>query len=118
MGTVISQLHDLLDEYRHRDYHCPSGINSFECGSMLHGALTKGMQLSGLLAPYPVAPFSGMSFGELCSKVYELKSPVWSDAGYKRDHRHPCSLKERVAKIVDKAMNEVTGLELGTFDRG
>ncbi|KAF2475405.1 uncharacterized protein BDR25DRAFT_340167 [Lindgomyces ingoldianus] len=117
IGNVISQLHDLLDEYCQRDYHCPSGINSFESGSILYGALAKGMEWSGLLAPYPVAPFFGMSFGELCSNVYNMKSPVWSNSGYKRDYKHPCNLKDKIAKIVDEANNEVTGLELRAFDR-
>jgi hypothetical protein len=84
---------------------------------MLYGALTKGMESSGLLMPYPVAPFSGMSFGELCSVVQRIKSPVWSNPGYKRDYRHPCNLHLKLADIIDKVDNKVTGLDLRAFNR-
>ncbi|PVH91491.1 hypothetical protein DM02DRAFT_545743 [Periconia macrospinosa] len=118
IGTVVSQLHDLLEEYRNADYCCPSGIHSFECGSILYGALTKGIDSSGLLVPYPVAPFSGMSIWEIYLKVHDIKSPVWCNPGSGRFRtHHSCNLNERVTEIVDKVMRRVNGLELKEFGR-
>jgi hypothetical protein len=79
---------------------------------MLYGALTKAMDLAGLLVPYPVPPFPGISFGEMCSKLHGMKSPVWHYNGNKRAHQHPCNLKISVTEIVDKAIEEARGLEL------
>ncbi|KAF2810992.1 uncharacterized protein BDZ99DRAFT_508368 [Mytilinidion resinicola] len=75
--ALVSQLHSLLDEYHSADYSCPRNGYSFECGSMLYGALTKQMESLELLAPQPVAPFSGMSLRELDSKMRNIKSPLW-----------------------------------------
>jgi hypothetical protein len=79
---------------------------------MLYGALTKEMDLAGLLVPYPVAPFSGMSFEDLCSKIHNIRSPVWNDSAYNRSRQHTCNLKKRLAVFVDKATDEISGLEL------
>jgi hypothetical protein len=70
------------------------------------------MDSAGLLVPYPVPPFPGISFGEMCSKLYEMKSPVWHYNGNKRAYQHQCNLKNSVAEIVDKAIKETRGLEL------
>jgi hypothetical protein len=75
ISTVISQLQDLIQEYRNPLYQCPSG-ESFECGSILYGALTKEMELQGLL-PVPTAPFSGLSVSELRIKMQRIRSPSW-----------------------------------------
>jgi hypothetical protein len=117
IGLVVSRLHDLLDEFRQGDYECPSGISSFECGSILYGALTKGMESSGLLSPFPTAPFAGLTFEELRAKVHGMRAPTWSNSGYKRNCPHPCDLSSRVVEIADKAGAEVLGLSLHAFDR-
>jgi hypothetical protein len=116
IGLVVSQLHDLLDEFRQRDYKCPSGVSSFECGSMLYGALTKEMEVSGLLSPFPTAPFAEMTFEELRTKIYEMRAPAWS-SGHRRNYPHLCDLRSRVIEVVDKAGAEVFGLSLDAFDR-
>lgn len=117
IALVVSQLHDLLDEFRQRDYECPSGVNSFECGSMLYGALTKEMEASGLLSPFPTAPFAGMTFEELRTKIHGMKAPTWSNGGHRRDYPHPCDLRSIVIEIVDVAGAGVVGLSLHAFGR-
>ena len=118
IGTVVSQLHNLLDKYRDVDYRCPSGFYSFECGSILYGALTKEMDSSGLLVPYPVAPFPGMSFCELYSKVQDIKSPMWCSPGTGRyKSQHSCNLNEKVMEVANRVMSGVNGLELKEFGR-
>jgi hypothetical protein len=79
VGTIVSQLHDLLDGFRRNDYRCPNGGSSFECGCMLYGALTKEMDLAGLLVPYPVAPFSGNEF-----RGFVLEDPQYQVACMER----------------------------------
>lgn len=117
IGHVVSQLHDLLDEFRQINYQCPSGVSSFECGSMLYGALTKGMEASSLLSSFPTAPFAGMTFEELCTKIYGMRAPTWSNSGHRRDYRHPCDLSTRLIEIVDGTGAGVVGLSLHAFDR-
>ncbi|KAK3208892.1 hypothetical protein GRF29_69g21024 [Pseudopithomyces chartarum] len=48
IDAIVAQLHDLLSEYGNPNYSCPSGNYSFECGSILFGALTREMQSAGL----------------------------------------------------------------------
>lgn len=118
IGTVVSQLHNLLDEYRNTNYCCPSGNYSFECGSILYGALTKEMDSLGLLVPYPVTPFSGISFWEIYSKVHNMKSPMWCNLGSGRyKSQHSCNLNEKVRKIANRVMYGVNGLKLKDFGR-
>lgn len=118
IGTIISQLHGLLDEYRSTDYCCPSGNYSFECGSILYGALTKEMDSLGLLVPYQVAPFPAMSFSEIYSKVHNVKSPMWSNPGSGRYRsQHSCNLNEKVTEIANSVMYGVNGLKLKDFGR-
>jgi hypothetical protein len=45
IGTLVSQLHDLLEEYGNPSYLCTNSQFSFECGCMLYGALYKEMRL-------------------------------------------------------------------------
>ncbi|KAF2790571.1 hypothetical protein K505DRAFT_282387 [Melanomma pulvis-pyrius CBS 109.77] len=119
IGTVISKLQDLLNEYRNPLYQCAKGSSSFECGSILYGALTKGMELAGLLEPYPVAPFPGLGVWELYEKVKCLRSPSWCSMVeyYRSTSRHPCSLSDRVVEIADTAIRFADGLDLKDFKR-
>src|SRR5262245_23173728 len=101
------------------DYTCPRDMDSFECGSILYGALTKGMDSLQLLEPYPAAPFSGISFEVLCLKACNIRSPRWSDPRgmYGYGNEHPCYLNRKVADIAAKVMNGIHGLELKDFAR-
>jgi len=115
VGTVISKLQDLLSEYLDPYYKCPSGSHSFECGSILYGALTKELNLAGLMVPYPVAPYPGLDVGELYSKLQHIKSPSWGYPG-KIKSRHPCDLNQRVMGIANKVLCFPDGLDLKDFD--
>jgi hypothetical protein len=111
IGTVFSQLQELRQEYRSPLYHCPGG-NSFECGSMLFGALTKEMELQGLL-PVPAAPFAGWSISKLYTKIQRIQSPSWSKP---KKSRHRCDLSERVMSIADPVTRLADGPRLEDFD--
>jgi hypothetical protein len=109
-------LHDLLEEYHSPTYSCPTGY-SFECGSILYGALTKELISTGLLVPCPVDPSSGWTLGRIYSKVHNIRSPTWYDAGSRRKSQHPCNLNQKVTEVADRVMGEVNGLRLEDFDR-
>jgi hypothetical protein len=116
IGTLVARVHDLLEEYRSPNYRCPEGY-SFECGSILYGALSKQMKPAGLLEPYPVAPFSGLGFDETNSKLRDFKSPEWCTPGGHRLMIHSCDLRETVTEIADIAITSVNGLCLKDFGR-
>ncbi|KAH8730304.1 hypothetical protein GQ44DRAFT_701142 [Phaeosphaeriaceae sp. PMI808] len=113
IGTIFSQLQDLLQEYRSPQYFCPSG-GSFECGSIHYGALTKELELHGLL-PVPVAPFTGLSTPGLCIKLQQIRSPMWWSHP-RKGRQHPCSLSGRVMAITDTATRLAYGPELKDFE--
>jgi hypothetical protein len=117
IGTLVARLHDLLEEYRNPNYVCPKGSHSFECGSILYGALSKQMKSAGLLEPYPVAPFSGMSFEEIYSKVRQFKSPKWCYPGKKKFTAHSCDLGEKVTEIAEMVIHSAYGFHLKDFGR-
>lgn len=114
MGTIFSQLQVLLQEFRSPLYQCPRG-DSFECGSILYGALTKEMELQGLL-PIPIAPYSGLSFSELYTKMQRIRSPRWCRPDKHKRGPHPCDLGAKVMEIVEPVTLLPNGLELKDFE--
>ncbi|KAF2488623.1 hypothetical protein BU16DRAFT_532128 [Lophium mytilinum] len=111
IATVDSQLRILLHDYRAADYCCPRGSQySFECGSILYGALTKGLVSSEL--SYLFVPFAGISFCELQEKVKSIKSPMWM-TDY--DGYHLCNLGVKVTEMADMVLREIHGLDLKDF---
>ncbi|EDN09148.1 predicted protein [Histoplasma mississippiense (nom. inval.)] len=61
---------------------------SFECRSIMYGALTLEMQSNELYSPKPEAPFPGLSYNGLVQRVLSFKSPKWyrSPSGYYNCH--------------------------------
>jgi hypothetical protein len=115
IGTVFSQLHDLLEEFRSPLYRCPRD-DSFECGSILYGALFKEMELQGLL-PIPMAPYRDFSVSELYTEMQRIKSPTWCRPGNsKRSQHHSCNLAERVIAIADPVTRLADGPKLKDFE--
>lgn len=112
VGTIISQLKSLVEEYRDPHYQCPHGV-SFECGSMLYGALSKELELHGL-SPFPTAPYTGFSVSELSVKMRKIRSPSWYPQGKKV--KHSCSLDWGVMAIVDPVTRLAKGPELKDFN--
>ena len=116
ISTIFSQLQALLDEYRSQSYKCPSG-DSFECGSMLFGALTKEMELQGLF-PVPKTPFVGWSISELYTKIQRIRSPSWSCSNKPKKSRHRCDLRARVMAIADPVTRLADGPRLEDLKLG
>jgi len=84
---------------------------SFECGSMLLGALTKQMNNMGILTPKPVAPFSGFSLEELQNSIKSIRTPKWC---FKNHSEHPCSLDSVIHEVSD-VIDRAQGLVLSDF---
>lgn len=114
IGTVFSQLHALLEDFRSPLYQCPHG-DSFECGSILYGALFKEMELQGLL-PIPTAPYHDLSVPELYTKMQRIRSPAWCRPSKSKKSQHGCNLAERVMAIADPVLRLANGPELNDFE--
>jgi hypothetical protein len=121
--TVVSRLRDLLDENGNPSYQCPHSCHSFECGSILYGALSRQMRSAGLPTDPPTALCYGLGFWETYTKLQDIKSPVWYDL---RNHGlkskrllnpHPCSLRERVDNIIAEVIHLADGFSLRDFGR-
>lgn len=72
LGALISQLHLILTNLRDGEPTC-----SFECSSILLGALSRQMNDKRLLHPRPAAPFLGHSVDELIRTIRRFRSPNW-----------------------------------------
>ncbi|KAF1997269.1 hypothetical protein P154DRAFT_606539 [Amniculicola lignicola CBS 123094] len=101
---IVSRLHELLDGYRSATYSCAVGnVYSFQCGSMLLGALTKQLDEAKLLSPRLEVPFAERSFGDICGTVRLMTSPGWIHR--KGSGLHTCSL----ATTLESCIDTVTG---------
>lgn len=111
---MISALHNLLDDfYEHRK------LCSFECNSILLGALTTEMHARALFSPRPAIPFLGFCVAATMASVRGIRSPTW------RIQRHSpfsievdacdCSLELLIYPIVDGLEKSMNGLALKDF---
>jgi hypothetical protein len=114
ISIVFSQLQELMQEYRSPLYQCRSG-DSFECGSILYGALIKEMEVQGLWPP-PTVPFSGWSISKLHTKLQLIRSPSWSTLDRPKARKHGCDLGASVMVIADSNLGLVNGPELEDFE--
>ncbi|UPX16917.1 uncharacterized protein EKO05_0007298 [Ascochyta rabiei] len=115
--SVISDLHNLLDEYRSSKYKCKQNAAfSFQCSSLLLGALTKELDSWSLLSPRPEPPFLDLSFSSICTKIRGVKSLTCfakiNMNGWFYGSGHSCELRTAVVAIVEKAASGVVGLSL------
>lgn len=121
IGSVITKLQKLLDEYRSPNYICWALGGSFECGSILYGALAKGMDSLGVLLPSKNATFSRLSIQEFCSAALNMRSPRWCGGGSGglgvHNSNHLCNITERIRLIVNDVQDKITGFQLSHFER-
>lgn len=96
---------------------------SFECGSMLLGALCKELKRIGFQSPKPTAPFSGKSVESVCKDVRSIRSPTWQYQG-KGEHAtdepvHYCGFGDTIILESENILANAEGLRLADFeDRG
>lgn len=114
ISTVLSQLHNLLEKFRNPLYQCPSA-NSFECGSILYGALFKEIELQGLLL-IPAVPYHDLSVSELYTKMRRIRSPAWCRLSKSKKSQHSCNLSESVMAIANPVIRLANGPKLKDFE--
>ncbi|KAF2848991.1 hypothetical protein T440DRAFT_490845 [Plenodomus tracheiphilus IPT5] len=121
-GVVSSGLHWL--ETFNSAWRCEyDPTRSFECGSMLLGALSKELKRIGFRSPKPSAPFGGKSVESVCKDVRSIRSPLWQSQAKGReatnDEVHTCSFMDTLLPDIEDILLNTEGLELADFeDRG
>ncbi|KAK8121399.1 hypothetical protein PG999_005519 [Apiospora kogelbergensis] len=109
INDIISGLHTLVS-YFHIRSKC-----TFECSSILLGALTKQMQIKGLLEPKPKRPFLGHSVAGTTAIVCDFKTPNWTVPG--SYYSHGCKLESFMDTTIKSFTDGVNGLQLDEFCR-
>lgn len=105
ISSIISTLTKLHDAFLDGSHGC-----SFECSSIMFGALMKHMHSSALLFPQPRDPFIDLNYNELVKAVRAFKSPTWSSHHhYARPHGCRASSFSFLINIPESA---VQGLDL------
>ncbi|KAF2728672.1 hypothetical protein EJ04DRAFT_503744 [Polyplosphaeria fusca] len=119
---LISEISDglfaLFNKFQSAEYVCLLSNKSFECGCILLGALTRGLDAIGVLNTD--APFDGISVSGLCDSARAMRSPVWfcsaSASGYQRT-KHPCGLQTPVNDVLSKAGKDLLRPKLDDFKK-
>ncbi|KAJ5805563.1 uncharacterized protein N7503_003165 [Penicillium pulvis] len=108
INDLIAHLHQTRDAYLNNTRGC-----SFECRSIMCGALTIHMQSSNLLLPKPDTPFPGLSYNGLVQTVHKFRSPAWYNAP-KTYSTHAC-FHSSFESLFAKQHYPLEGLELKNF---
>jgi len=109
VNDVITLLHNLLIYLRDTRNIC-----SFECSSILFGALTKEMRALHLFNTTPLLSFS---FAEIVSHARNMRSPEWittrRDRYYDQYYEtHSCSISSYIDPVLNDLESTLTGLNL------
>lgn len=101
---------------------------SFECDSILLGALIKKTRALGLFSPRPTKPFYGLSHQNLVSSICEIQSPRWwsetdnkssrYDGWERRRVSHACTFKDQLElsfREIEDSMENVKFLNNGSW---
>jgi hypothetical protein len=117
IAELISGLQKVLADL-HRDEDC-----SFECSSVLLGALSKGMHACHMLSSRAAPPYNGLSLAALMRAAAEIREPHWytqstTQFGFKAvpsPEKHKCTLSSRVKPIIDRVSNNCQGLKFDDY---
>ncbi|TDZ36858.1 hypothetical protein CTRI78_v011225 [Colletotrichum trifolii] len=106
---IMNTLQGLLDDFRTESSGC-----SFECSSMLLGALTKEMGVHKLLNPPPKEPYIGYSIVDTEKMVNDFRCPQWnhprrSHHSYYSETPDACNLKTIISTRLTAQPNGVEG---------
>ncbi|RAR04548.1 hypothetical protein DDE82_004505 [Stemphylium lycopersici] len=118
IAQVLETCNYWIDEFSDT-YTCKVGEHmSFECSSMLLGALMKQMKGLGFLSPRAIAPFDGFSLESMAEGVKGMRSPVWetyNEVNELYPISHSCSLETTVVRDLGRVVARVKGLVLEDF---
>ncbi|GFF30987.1 hypothetical protein IFM46972_03089 [Aspergillus udagawae] len=111
---ALAAIDRVIDDLSSSTHRC-----SFECSSMLLGALMKFLRLSNLIFPDPRPPYDNLSIGSLTrSMVLFARSPLWearlSTKG--RPEWHSCRLGTLLDPIRQGLESKMNGLKLEDFE--
>ncbi|KAL6826710.1 hypothetical protein J3E69DRAFT_244517 [Trichoderma sp. SZMC 28015] len=142
VSEIISELHDLKSRLYKDKGHKDKGDCSFECSSILLGALIKGMNTMCILDPPLSESLEGYSIRALEKAVLSIQEPNYSSMpdsyslctgethtthtrtygkygksakSAKKPHR--CTLSEKIRGILDPKIEAIAGLELNAFTK-
>jgi hypothetical protein len=109
---MISLLYKLLESFRNGTKSC-----SFECDSILLGALIKEMQIQPLFSEQLAVPFLGLSVAATTEAIQALRSPNWCSwtGSGKRSQKHSCDFSEFTNPVIDGMADEMKGLTLKMY---
>jgi len=106
IDQIITLLHALVAYLRDYRTFC-----SFECSSILLGALMKEMKAKRLLSPRPKIAFDGYSVMSVAKFAREIRSPVWSIVGVGYGY-HPRAHTCGLASFIEPFIKSVTEYEM------
>lgn len=109
ISVIFSTLNKRRDAFLSGSRGC-----SFECGSIMFGALTKHMHSNSLLSPQPRTPFIGLNYNGLMKAVHDFKSPEWnpSNSSYSSFYQHSCGDSSISSLINNIPEDAAKGLSL------
>ncbi|KAK8029510.1 hypothetical protein PG993_010801 [Apiospora rasikravindrae] len=118
IDQIIAGLHDLLVDLRDNRLGC-----SFECSSILLGALTKQMNSNGILGLKAGSSLLGFSLEVTSKATRETQSPRWCSIpqvnlfGPSSRVEHSCNLQSLVQSKVQGLDHVVIGLQWSDFGK-
>ncbi|KUM59959.1 hypothetical protein ACN42_g7184 [Penicillium freii] len=115
INNLVHLLHATLEAFLSRSQGC-----SFECSSIMYGALTIHMESIDILSPKRAARFPNLNYNDLTQKVLSFTSPQWydlssGDSGYRIVYDHACPNSSFASIFADLNVC-VQGLDLNSID--
>lgn len=113
IAGLVLRLHETREELLSSSRGC-----SFECSSIMYGALTKQMQSSALLWPEPEVPFPNLNYSILVQRVLSFTSPEWYGPSYQYSgYQHSC-LHSSFKSLFGGLNHTIEGLGLDSLVHG
>lgn len=110
---ALAAMDRVIDELSSSTHRC-----SFECSSILLGALMKFLRLSNLIFPDPTPPYNNLSIGSLTRSVMLFaRSPLWESrtSTKGRPEWHSCKLGAHLDPIRQDLEAKMNGLKLEDY---
>ncbi|RHZ44639.1 hypothetical protein CDV55_100167 [Aspergillus turcosus] len=110
---ALSAMDRVIDDLSSSTHRC-----SFECSSILLGALIKFLRLSNLIFPDPAPPYNNLSIGSLTRSVMLFaRSPLWESrlSTKGRAEWHSCKLGTLLDPVRRDLEDKMRGLKLEDF---
>ncbi|KAK2036373.1 hypothetical protein LZ31DRAFT_511126 [Colletotrichum somersetense] len=110
IGSLVKGLGSLVTTLRKGSSEC----NSFECSSILLGALSKQLYTHKLSQPKLKPPYHGYSLTTALETVRAFRSPIWAIPNQSTTwgFGHGCSLGNLTETVLDPIQRELAGLIL------